>query len=91
MCVSYGISLCLFEIRIFLFLMFEFAKLPDNSNDINKLINAQICQFANLYYHLILILNIWLNNGHHVARLSGQYLLNKLARVHCQGEIKKEI
>ena len=31
MCVSYRISLCLCEIKIFLFLMFEFAKLPDNS------------------------------------------------------------
>ena len=32
MCVSYGISLCLYEIRIYLFGLFTFAKLPDNSN-----------------------------------------------------------
>ena len=31
MCVSYGISLCLCEIRIYLFGLFTFAKLPDNS------------------------------------------------------------
>ena len=31
MCVSYGISLCLYEIRIYLFGLFTFAKLTDNS------------------------------------------------------------
>ena len=29
-CVSYGISLCLCEIRIYLFGLFTFAKIPDN-------------------------------------------------------------
>ena len=32
MCVSYGMILCLCEIRIYLFGLFTFAKIPDNSN-----------------------------------------------------------
>ena len=31
MCVSYGISLCLRQIRIYLFGLFTFAKIPDNN------------------------------------------------------------
>ena len=31
MCVSYGISLCLCEIRIYLYGLFTFAKIPDNN------------------------------------------------------------
>ena len=32
MCVSYGISLCLCEIWIYLFGLFTFVKIPDNNN-----------------------------------------------------------
>ena len=31
MCISYGISLCLCVIRIYLFCLFTFAKIPDNN------------------------------------------------------------
>ena len=62
MCVSYGISLCLCEIRISLFLMFEFTKLPDNSISYYILYNCarhRQCirnQNSSLWFHEIYIL-----------------------------------
>ena len=49
MCVSYGISLCLCEIRIFLFGLFTFAKLPDNSIDF-------FCRYAETFNDVYLYL-----------------------------------
>ena len=46
MCVSYGISLCLYEIRIYLYDLFTFAKLPDNSNGVFLIL---LCKFRCTY------------------------------------------
>ena len=49
MCASYGISLCLCEIRIYLFGWFTFAKIPDNNTNGTRKHLPQILLQLNIY------------------------------------------
>ena len=53
MCVSYGISLCVCEIRIYLFGLFTFAKIPDNN-----ISTGLECMEINCFCMLMQVFNI---------------------------------
>ena len=52
MFVSYEISLCLCEIRIYLFVLFTFAKIPDNNIYVlfQKIENKRLSIFCGLFF-----------------------------------------